>query len=66
MERCLRHGRWGSNGFGCAENVSYGKTDAEMIVLQLFVDDGVPDRGHRKTLQNATFKVTGLATGMHK
>ena len=32
---------------------------AEMTVLSLIIDDGVSDRGHRKTIYNATYNYVG-------
>ena len=32
----------------------------------MFVDDGVPNRGHRTNLQSTEFIASGLATGYHK
>ena len=43
-ERMSRHGRASGSW---AENIAYGNNDAIEIVMQLFIDDGVPSRGHR-------------------
>ena len=34
--------------------------------MQLFIDDGVIDRGHRKTILSSDVKVVGIATCTHK
>ena len=57
--------RYGSWGGICAENISYGKGDARAIVIQLLVDDGVPSRGHRKSVIDSYFGVVGVAAGAH-
>lgn len=48
-----------------AENISYGPDEADLVVLQLIVDDGVPSRGHRKTIFDDSFAYAGAACGMH-
>jgi uncharacterized protein YkwD len=47
------------------ENISYGYTDARTIVVTLIVDQGVPDRGHRRNIFCRDFKVAGAASGPH-
>ena len=34
--------------------------------MQLFIDDGVPSRGHRKSLVNEDLGVVGNFSGTHK
>jgi len=60
--RINRYGKWDVS-FG--ENIDYGNNDARRIVTTLLIDDGVPSRGHRKNLLNATFKFAGAAVGPH-
>ena len=48
------------------ENLSYGKTTGVDVIMQLFIDDGVPDRGHRDNLMNDQFRVVGSYSGSHK
>lgn len=36
-----------------------GRNSAEMTILGLIIDDGVLDRGHRKTIFNPTYKYIG-------
>ena len=47
------------------ENISYGYPDARSIVVTLIVDQGVPDRGHRRNIFRPEFKVAGAARGPH-
>lgn len=39
------------------------RNTAEMTILSLIIDDGVKDRGHRKTIFNPTYNYIGCAYG---
>jgi uncharacterized protein YkwD len=61
-QRIERRGTWINR---IAENIGYGPRTARLMVLELIVDDGVPDRGHRKTIFNPILKLAGAACGPH-
>ncbi len=48
-----------------AENISYG-SDGLQVVIDLIVDDGVPDRGHRHNILNPVYREVGIAIGPHR
>ena len=60
--RASRYGRWIQ---GIAENIAYGENSAREVVIQLLVDDGVPDRGHRNNMLDPHWGVGGVACGPH-
>ena len=62
QQRIEQYGNWLEK---FAENITYGNNSPRRVVISLLVDDGVPDRGHRKNLLDKTFKTVGLATGDH-
>jgi uncharacterized protein YkwD len=62
QERVERHGKWERQ---MAENIAYGPTDARSMVLQLIIDDGVRNRGHRKTIFTPALGTAGVACGSH-
>lgn len=61
-ERIERHGEWQGE---IAENIGYGPAEARGMVVQLIVDDGVPDRGHRKNIYRRAVATAGVACGPH-
>jgi uncharacterized protein YkwD len=64
-QRIQRHGRW---TVAIGEAISYGPYVADRgrdVIAQLLVDDGVPDRGHRKTLFDKDYRLAGVSCGPH-
>lgn len=62
-DRVERHGKW---RFVLSENIAYGPLDARGMVVGLIVDDGVPDRGHRRNIFDPRVRVAGVSCGEHK
>lgn len=71
-------GHYGADGAGPAarvgrrgggrmvtEVIAYGALDAADVVRQLVIDDGVPDRGHRKAIFAGHLRYAGVACGPH-
>ena len=62
QERIERHGKWQGR---IGESIGYGPDKARAMVMQLIVDDAVPDRGHRKSIFTPAFRTAGVACGPH-
>lgn len=62
QQRLLKHGLPLST-FG--EAINYGQETPRMTAIQLLVDDGVANRGHRRLIFNPAFHAAGAATGPH-
>lgn len=64
-ERILRHCKKGPGAMaeiiGADFNVP-GRNIAEMTILGLIIDDGVKDRGHRKTIFNPEYRYIGCSS----
>ena len=71
--RISRYGSWEEQDGGdqkgknavAGENISFGLMQAEWHVIQLLVDDDVPDRSHRKVLFNPDYRDVGCACTPH-
>lgn len=50
----------------CSENIDLGGRTADDILVNILVDDGVPDRGHRKILFSDEVKYFGCMSAPHK
>jgi uncharacterized protein YkwD len=61
--RVNRYGRW---FHVISENIQYGRTtNGHDVVAELFIDDGVPDRGHRLNALDPHIRVAGVSCGPH-
>jgi uncharacterized protein YkwD len=63
QDRISRHCAWKGS---CGENVDYGNVRSRDIVIHLLIDDGVPDRGHRRNLLAPSFLAVGAVLGYHE
>ena len=60
-----RLARFGVANAGSGENIAYGPTTAEKVMLSLIVDDGVSDRGHRINMFKPEWTMAGAGCGPH-
>jgi hypothetical protein len=50
----------------CAgENISWGPDNPVLMLVLLYIDEGVPDMGHRKTLLDPSFVEMGIGVGQY-
>ncbi len=64
-----RVNRYGSWLVTMGENIAYGSydpSDARQVVVQLIIDDGVRNRGHRDNIFDLELHVIGVSCGEHK
>ena len=61
-DRLDRYGEWTGT---VSENLAYGNIGGEEFMVELFIDDGVDDKLHRKNILNPLFKQTGMAVCPH-
>jgi uncharacterized protein YkwD len=62
-DRVSRYGDWKSK---ISENMTFGPATAHDVVSALLIDDGIPDRGHRKNILDPEVMVVGISCGPHK
>ncbi len=48
------------------ENSDYGSSEAIDILMNLMIDDGIPDVGHRKNILNEKIDAVGIAISPHR
>jgi len=62
-DRMERYGDWGGT---VGENIAYGDSNGKDYMVQLYIDDGVANRGHRVNILKPEFKLTGMAVCSHR
>ena len=61
-DRINKYGKWGGS---VAENLSFGDERGSEMIWSLYVDDGVPSRSHRNTMDHPMLKYVGMAICPH-
>jgi uncharacterized protein YkwD len=51
---------------GYGENCSYGEGDPLGVVMQLLIDEDVPDLGHRFNILSTEYKRIGVSFAKHR
>ena len=62
QKRIEKYGTW---DICSSEDIAYGSIEARQIVISLLIDDGVPNRGHRKNILNPCTHFAGVSKGNH-
>jgi uncharacterized protein YkwD len=62
MKRIARYGTWSGE---IGEDISIGAREAREVIVDLLIDDGVANRGHRKSLLDPRWRYVGIACGPH-
>ena len=62
QKRIEKYGTW---DICSSEDIAYGSFEARQIVISLLIDDGVPNRGHRKNILNPCTHFAGVSKGSH-
>jgi uncharacterized protein YkwD len=57
--------RYATDVKSVAEVISFGPEDPESVVIDLIIDDGLRNRGHRNILLDPVFRYAGAACGSH-
>jgi uncharacterized protein YkwD len=61
-----RVGRYATWEISIAENIDYQPmVRGQDVIESLLVDDGVPDRGHRRNIYQSSARLVGVACGPH-
>ena len=60
-DRLLRYGKFTL----CEENLSFGQLNGREVIIQLIIDDNVPDRGHRTNIFTPGFMMMACFSGNH-
>ena len=60
-----RVNRFGVDNAGVGENIAYGPSTAQEIMINLIVDDGVASRGHRTNIFRESWAMAGAGCGAH-
>ena len=63
-ERILKY--YASDNKNVGECCVYGNDNAEDIIIQMLVDEGMPQHPHRSNILSALWKSVGIATREHK
>ena len=62
-ERIERYTEWDVK---IGENIDFGSTSGDKVIMSLITDDGVPHRGHRHNIFKDCFNFVGVGVATHK